>query len=98
MKHKTNTNKQVKTLLIGSFPKTVESIRASLEISGHVVTQVQSLSGLESATENTSFDLIVSSTGSSKFTADELFELTSLLTPGTPVVGFSSNPTPTSVV
>ena len=98
MKHETNTNKQVNTLLIGSFPKTVESIRASLEISGHVVTQVQSLSGLESATENTSFDLIVSSTGSSKFTADELFELTSLLTPGTPVVGFSSNPTPTSVV
>ena len=98
MNHKTNTNDQVNTLLIGSFPKTTESIRATLERSGHNVEQITSLCDFEEVAEKSTFDLIISATSSSKFTVEDLFEHVSLFSPDATVTGYSTNPTPTNVV
>lgn len=85
-------------LLIGSVPKTTNALRASLETAGYKVEHHPSLELYESGAENYSFGAIVSETDSSKFSATDVFESVSLLSPGTPVIGFSSNPDPTQVI
>ncbi len=94
----TNKTNQVKVLLIGSFPKSTDSIKSSLEVVGCCVNTIPSLSGFEKTTQKTKFDLFISAADSSKFDTSELFELVSLVAPSTPVVGFSENPSPTSIV
>jgi|GEM_PF-2098987 DNA-binding response OmpR family regulator len=94
----TNTTKQANILLIGSFSKSTDPIKASLEVFGYHVEQIPSLSKFEEVTLKSTFDIFVSAVDSSKFNTDELFELASLVSPSTPVVGFSENPSPSSVV
>ncbi len=98
MNYKTSIDTKINTLLIGSFPTSTESIRASLESIGHHVDHINSLSEFEDVLKNNTFDLIVSAVGSSRFTIQELFEFVSLLSPETPIVGYSNNPTPQNIV
>ena len=98
MSHEITKDTKVKTLLIGSFPASTEAVRASLEVGGHCVEQINSLSEFEEVLKNDTFDLIVSAIGSLKFTTKELFELVSLLPKETPVVGYSDNPIPQNIV
>jgi DNA-binding response OmpR family regulator len=89
---------QINTLLIGSFPQTTQAIRASLEMSGHNVENISSLSEFEKTADGNNFHLIISTTDSSKFKPQELFEMVALLLPETPVVGYSVNPTPENII
>jgi DNA-binding response OmpR family regulator len=85
-------------LLIGSVPRITEAIRASLEIMGYEIKQIPSLVSFESSVEKQTFSAVISSTDSSKFSANDLFESVSLLSPSTPVMGFSSQPDSTQVI
>ena len=98
MNPKTNPTTQTKILLIGSVPKTTESIRALLESSNHTVDLIPSISAFESSVANKRFDAIVSAADSSKFNAEELFELVSLLSTETPVIGYSTKSNPSTIV
>lgn len=92
------TNQQSSVLLIGSTPKTTDAIRASFEAENFIVEHIASISDFEKTVQKDLFDVVVSATDSSKFTTSELFEMVLLLTPETPVVGFSANPDPTQII
>jgi DNA-binding response OmpR family regulator len=95
---KAEQNKQTNTLLIGSNPQATQALRASLEVSGHNVQSISSLSEFERTVDNNNIQLVVATSDSSKFKPQELFETVSHLLPETPVVGYSVNPTPENIL
>jgi DNA-binding response OmpR family regulator len=98
MNQETKTTKLSNVLLIGSMPKTIDAIRASLEAENYVVEHIASVSEFKTTVQKDSFDLIVTATDSSKFTSSDLFEMVMLLTPETPVVGYTEKPDPTQII
>jgi DNA-binding response OmpR family regulator len=98
MNNKTNNTTQTKILLIGSVPKITDSIKSLLESNNHTVELIPSISAFEASVEKNRFDVIVGAADSSKFSTENLFELASLLTPETPVIGYSSSPEPTGIM
>jgi DNA-binding response OmpR family regulator len=85
-------------ILIGDASGSMDSIRASLEVGGHRVTQVCTIASFEEAVIQYEYDLIISTTESKQFNMDQLFELISLLTPNAPVIGFSTSPSPPEII
>ena len=85
-------------LVFGDQQNPVDALRASLEVAGHKVVQVHSISTFEEAVIQEEFNLIIATSESMQFDMDQLFELVSLLTPTTPVVGYSTSPSPKEVV
>ena len=85
-------------LIMGDAPSSMDAIRASLEVGGHRVVQVCSITSFEEEVIQNEYNLILTTTESSQFDTDQLFELVSLLTPNTPVIGFSTSPNPTEIV
>ena len=77
-------------LILAVETKTVDSIRASLEVSGFCVSQVSTIDQFEESIGKSEYDLIITTT-STKVDWQHVFELVSLLTPHTPVVGFSES-------
>lgn len=85
-------------LLFGDSPTVMDALRASLEVNGHKIKQVSTISTFEESLVEEEFCLIIATAESTQFKLDQLFELVSLLTLDTPVVGYSASPTPGNIV
>lgn len=102
-KHNTSDITKVATakihvLLFGTEAKSIESLRATLEVAGHTVTHEKTALGVEKSLCTNEFEAIFVSTDSKSGVTAELFETLSLIKPNLIVAGFATNPTPDDVI
>ncbi|MBC8522886.1 response regulator [PVC group bacterium] len=78
-------------LLIGEASENTQTIRALLEVAGHTVLHAGSIKAAEIALEQTLFELIVVDCDTGDSVLGSIAEFTSLLSPKTPTVGFTTS-------
>jgi len=98
IQHSKCENEPTNILVLGTTTSTVESLRASLEVHGHTVSQAGSVATFEKLSCNQEFTIVFVSTDSDSVSVDSLFESISLLSPNAIVVGYSIEPNPETVI
>ena len=89
---------QNKILLIGEANEQTTAIRASIEVAGHVVVHAGTIKAAEIALEKTAFGLIVVDCDSRESVVKSISEFTSLLSPKTPTIGYTTSRSQTFVM
>ena len=88
----TNPAGPTSALVLGVERTTIDAIRASLEVVGFNVSQVSTVAQFEKAISQEEYGLIVTTANTTAGDWHQVFELVSLLTPNTPIVGYSDEP------
>mgnify|MGYP002526063426 CR=1 FL=1 len=83
-------NAKSSILILGGNPKTTEALRALLEVSGHTVVPVKTTAEFERKLTEENFNLILTTIESPDIQCEKVFEIVSLLSASSPVVGFST--------
>ncbi|MDP7008061.1 MAG: hypothetical protein QGI78_00655 [Phycisphaerales bacterium] len=89
MNNEYTTQKQI--LLIGESTEQTTAIRASVEIDGYQVIHAGTMKAAEIALEQTSFAMIIVDCDTNESIVGSISEFTSLLSPKTPTVGFTTS-------
>ena len=89
---------QNKILLIGEANEQTTAIRASIEVAGHVVVHAGTVKAAEIALEQAAFGLIVVDCDSRESVVKSISEFTSLLSPKTPTIGYTTSRSQTLVM
>ncbi len=93
-----NFEQSQKILLIGEANEQTTAIRASIEVSGYSVVHAGTMKAAEIALEQGVYGLIVVDCDTSNFVVESISEFTSLLSPKTPTVGFTTSRSQTLVM
>jgi len=89
---------QNKILLIGEANEQTTAIRASIEVTGHTVVHAGTIKAAEIALEQCAFALIVVDCDTSESVVESVSEFTSLLSPATPTLGYTTSRSQTLVM
>ena len=95
--HKHNTQ-TINIVLFGKETKSIDALRAILEVSGHTVSQAKTVVDIEKLFCENEFEAIFLATEPQGGATQELFETLSLISPELIVVGYGTNPTPNEVI
>jgi len=96
--YSTDVGSTEQILLIGEASKNTQSIRAMLEIAGHKVLHAGTVKAAEIALEQTGFVMIIVDCDVNDSVVGSIAEFTSLLSPKTPTVGFTTSRSQTLVM
>ena len=85
-------------LLIGEANEQTIAIRASIEVAGYIVVHAGTIKAAEIALEQAAFGIIVVDCDTSESVVESITEFTSLLSPKTPTIGYTTSRSQTLVM